>query len=105
MLCIRPVTPGFKGGPCALSATSYVWFTLLLHDLTILDLSTERSAAMTTKAVQQEVQHVHDLLSLRDLFAERGVSNEELRRYDRAIAVARNRLATLARADAVELAA
>jgi hypothetical protein len=60
---------------------------------------------MTTTAVQQEIRHVHDLLSLRDLLADRGVAAEELRRYDAAIAAARNRLATLARTDAVELAA
>jgi hypothetical protein len=60
---------------------------------------------MTTKAVEQEIRHVHDLLSLRDLLADRGVTKEELRRYDDAILAARNRLATLARADALELAA
>jgi hypothetical protein len=60
---------------------------------------------MTTEAVQQEIRHVHDLLSLRDLLADRGVAAEELRRYDAAIAAARNRLAALARTDAVELAA
>lgn len=60
---------------------------------------------MTTKAVQQEIRHVHDLLSLRDLLADRGVDEKELRRYDRAIVAARNRLAALARTDAVELAA
>ena len=59
---------------------------------------------MTTKAVQQEVRHIHDLLSIRDLLADRGVAQEELRRYDVAIVVARNRLAKLARADAVGLA-
>jgi hypothetical protein len=60
---------------------------------------------MTTKAVEQEIRHIHDLLSLRDLLADRGVTREELRRYDAAILVARRRLATLARTDAVELAA
>lgn len=60
---------------------------------------------MTTKEVQQEIRHVHNLLSLRDLLADRGVAPEELRRYDAAIADARERLAKLARADAVELAA
>jgi hypothetical protein len=60
---------------------------------------------VTTKAIQQEVRHVHDLLSLRDLLADRGVAPEELRRYDAAIAVARRRLAKLARAGAGELAA
>jgi hypothetical protein len=59
---------------------------------------------MTTTAVQQEVRNIHDLLSLRDLLADRGVAQEELRRYDAAIVVARNRLAKLARADAVGLA-
>jgi hypothetical protein len=60
---------------------------------------------MSTKAVQQEIRHVQDLLSLRDLLAARGVAKEELRRYDAAIAAARKRLATLARTDTVELAA
>lgn len=60
---------------------------------------------MTTKAVQQEIRHIHDLLSLRDLLADRGVGAQELRRYDAAIAAARNRLAMVARTDAVELAA
>ena len=60
---------------------------------------------MTTKAVEQEIRHVHDLLSLRDLLADRGITEEELRRYDAAILAARNRLATLARTDAIELAA
>lgn len=60
---------------------------------------------MTTKAVEQEIRHVHNLLSLRDLLADRGIDKEELRRYDAAILAARNRLATLARTDAVELAA
>ncbi len=46
---------------------------------------------MTTEAVQQEVRHLHDLLSLRDLFADWGVPAEELRRYDAAIVVARKR--------------
>ena len=60
---------------------------------------------MTTEAVQQEIRHVHNLLALRDLLADRGVAARELRRYDAAIAAARKRLATLARTDAVELAA
>lgn len=60
---------------------------------------------MTIKAVQQEIRHIHDLLSLRDLLADRGVTKEELRRYDRAIVAARKRLAVLAQTDAVELAA
>ena len=60
---------------------------------------------MTTKAVQQEIRHIHELLALRDLLAERGVPVQELRRYDAAIVAARNRLATLARTDAVQLAA
>ena len=51
---------------------------------------------MTTKAVQREIRHVHDLLSLRDLLADRGVDPEELRRYDYAIASARKRLQRLA---------
>lgn len=60
---------------------------------------------MTTRAVQKEIRNIHELLSLRDLLADRGVRAEELRRYDDAIAAARNRLARLARTDAVELAA
>jgi hypothetical protein len=60
---------------------------------------------MTTKAVQQEIRHIHDLLSLRDLLADRGVSPDELRRYDAAIKAARNRLAKLAWAQVPELAA
>jgi hypothetical protein len=60
---------------------------------------------MTTKAIQQEIRHVHDLLALRDLLADRGVAAEELRRYDSAIVSARKRLARLARAGALELAA
>ena len=60
---------------------------------------------MTTRAVQQEIRHIHDLLSLRDVLADRGVSAEELRSYDAAILAARKRLASLARTDAVELAA
>ena len=60
---------------------------------------------MTTKAIQREIRHVHDLLSLRDLLADRGVSSDELRRYDVAIAKARKRLTALERTDTVELAA
>jgi hypothetical protein len=60
---------------------------------------------MTAKAVQQETRHVHDLLFLRDLLADRGVGPEELRRYDAVIVVARNRLADVAHADAVDVAA
>lgn len=60
---------------------------------------------MTTKAVQQEIRHIHDLLSIRDLLSDRGVTAQELEPYDAAILAARNRLASLARTDAVELAA
>jgi hypothetical protein len=60
---------------------------------------------MTARAVQQEIRHIHDLLVLRDLLADRGIAPEELHRYDAAIAVARSRLAKLARAAAVGLAA
>ena len=60
---------------------------------------------MTAKAVQEEIRNIHELLCLRDLLADRGVGAAELRRYDAAIAAARSRLATLARTDAVELAA
>ena len=60
---------------------------------------------MTTKAIQREIRHVHDLLTLRDLLADRGVASEELLRYDTAIAKARKRLAKLERTDSVELAA
>jgi hypothetical protein len=48
---------------------------------------------MTARAVEQEVRQIHELLLLRDLLADRGVSPEELRRYEAAIAAARNRLA------------
>jgi hypothetical protein len=60
---------------------------------------------MSTEAVRQEIRHIHNLLALRDLLADRGVATEELQRYDAAIAAARDRLALLARTDAVELAA
>jgi hypothetical protein len=60
---------------------------------------------MTTKAVQREIRHVHDLLSLRDLLADRGVPPEELRRYDAAIASARRRLAKMAPVGPGDLAA
>lgn len=60
---------------------------------------------MTTNAVQQEIRHIHELLSLRALLDDRGVAAQELRRYDDAIVSARKRLAGLARTDAVELAA
>ncbi len=59
---------------------------------------------MTAKAVEQEVRHIHDLILLRDLLADR-VSSEELRRYNAAIAAARKRLDGIARADTVKLAA
>lgn len=60
---------------------------------------------MTAKAIEQEIRHIHDLLSLRNLLADRGVTNEELCRYDAAIADAHNRLAAMQRAAAAELAA
>ncbi len=60
---------------------------------------------MTLTAVQQEKRHIHDLLYLRDLLADRGVATEELRRYDSAIAEAHNRLADLVRAPIARLAA
>lgn len=60
---------------------------------------------MTASAVDQEIRHIHDLLFLRDLLADRGVSPEELRRYDTAIAAAREHLAQVARAAAVAVAA
>ena len=60
---------------------------------------------MNASAVDQEIRHIHDLLFLRDLLADRGVASEELRRYDAAIVVARERLAEVARAAAVGLAA
>jgi hypothetical protein len=47
---------------------------------------------MTARAVEQEVRQIHELLFLRDLLADRGVSPEELRRYEAAIAAARYRL-------------
>ena len=60
---------------------------------------------MTTQEVQQEIRHIHDLLSLRELLADRGAATVEVRRYDAAISAARRRLAVFARTDAVELAA
>jgi hypothetical protein len=60
---------------------------------------------MTAKAIEQEIGHIHNLLFLRDLLADRGVTPEELRRYDATIAAARNRLPKSARAEAVGLAA
>ena len=60
---------------------------------------------MTAPAVEQEIRHIHDLLSLRHLLADRGVAPEELYRYDAAIANAQNRLAAIARAAKVEIAA
>jgi hypothetical protein len=60
---------------------------------------------MIARALEQEIQHIHDLLSLRDLLADRGVAREELCRYDAAIAVAHIRLAAIERASAAELAA
>jgi hypothetical protein len=60
---------------------------------------------MTASAVEREIRHIHDLLFLRDLLADRGVARDELRRYDAAIAVAREHLAQVARAASAELAA
>jgi hypothetical protein len=60
---------------------------------------------MTGTAVKQETQHIHDLLFLRDLFADRGVARDELQRYDAAIAKARERLAEAARPASTRLAA
>jgi hypothetical protein len=59
---------------------------------------------VTAAAVEREIRHIHDLLSLRHLLADRGVDAEELCRYDAAIAEAHNRLAAIKRA-AAELAA
>lgn len=59
---------------------------------------------MTEKAIEKEVRHLHDLIFLRDLLADRGVASDELRRYEAAIAVARKRLAAIAGA-ATDLAA
>ncbi len=56
-------------------------------------------------AVEQEIRHVHDLLFLRDLLADRGVGAEELQRYDAAIVAAREHLSDVARAAAAGLAA
>lgn len=60
---------------------------------------------MTAKAIEQEVRHLHDLIFLRDLLTDRGVSSHELRRYEAAIAAAQKRLAATAGADAVNIAA
>lgn len=59
---------------------------------------------MTAKPIEQEVRHIHDLLFLRHLLADRGVAPHELRRYDAAIAKAQNRLASIARASAANIA-
>jgi hypothetical protein len=60
---------------------------------------------MTATAFEQEIRHIHDLLFLRDLFADRGVARDELRGYDAAIARARERLAEAAQPAAAGLAA
>jgi hypothetical protein len=60
---------------------------------------------MTATSVEQEIRHIHDLLFLRDLLADRGVASEELQRYAAAIAAARERLAQVARAASTGLAA
>jgi hypothetical protein len=60
---------------------------------------------MTASAVEQEIRHIHDLLFLRHLLADRGVAAEELQRYDAAITAAQERLAAIARHGAVEAAA
>ncbi len=60
---------------------------------------------MTASAVEQEIRHIHDLLFLRDLLADRGVAAEELQRYDAAIAAARAHLAEVACAAAMAVAA
>jgi hypothetical protein len=60
---------------------------------------------MSASAVEREIRHIHDLLYLRDLLADRGVASEEVQRYDAAVAVARDRLAEFARAATAEIAA
>jgi hypothetical protein len=60
---------------------------------------------MTSSAAEKEIRHIHDLLFLRDLLADRGVGPAELQRYDAAIAVARERLDEVVRAASVRVAA
>jgi hypothetical protein len=60
---------------------------------------------MTASALEREIRHIHDLLFLRDLLADRGVDAEELRRYDAAIAAARESLAAAGRAAGLAVAA
>jgi hypothetical protein len=60
---------------------------------------------MTAMAVEHEIQHIHDLLFIRDLLAERGAASDELQQYDTEIAGAREKLAEAARSDCAKLAA
>jgi hypothetical protein len=60
---------------------------------------------VTATAVEHEVRHIHDLLSLRHLLADRGGAAEELYRCDAAIADAYDRLAAIAQASTVGIAA
>ena len=59
---------------------------------------------MTATAVDQEIQHLHDLLLLRNLLADRGAGSDELQQYEAEIAKARERLAEAARSDSAGLA-
>jgi hypothetical protein len=59
---------------------------------------------MTATAVSQEIQHLHDLLLLRNLLAHRGVTTDELQQYEAEIAKARERLAEAARSDSAQFA-
>jgi len=59
---------------------------------------------MTATAVDHEIQHLHDLLLLRNLFAARGAATHELQSFEAEIAKARERLAEAARSDSAGLA-
>jgi len=47
---------------------------------------------VSATAMELEIRHIHDLLSLRHVLADRGAAPEELYRYDVAIANAYHRL-------------
>jgi hypothetical protein len=60
---------------------------------------------MTATAAEHEIRHVHELLFLRELFADRGLAKGELQWYDAAITEAREQLAESARPASAGLAA
>jgi hypothetical protein len=59
---------------------------------------------MTATAVDREIQHIHDLLLLRNLLTDRGAAADELQRFEAELAKARERLAEAARSDSAGLA-